>query len=193
MIPTRINSSSFNKAVMKEINELQDILEKINPEHIKELPSSLIRDIETVLPNKITYFGNMINSHDIEQVKACGQYLATSKVELIKIVSDFAVSVSSQEFVIDIPENFDGRNSFQEVRLLLSGVPNQLENFISTQGFTQDFSTPTGREVYAKIQVTPRKNSFVIDVKGLGVNQNSDHNYERVTRILFTAVLWRYI
>jgi len=61
---TTIYSTGFNEAVEKQIKELERLVETIGPDNIRHLPDTLLRKIDSVFNNRITYDDKaMVNSY----------------------------------------------------------------------------------------------------------------------------------
>ena len=172
-----INSDSFNKTLKDELDALRDLVSKtITPENIHNMPEELIRKVAVLTD---MWGGDaIINSVPVSKLKAVIERLKTRQVETTSITSpvlEFKNGVSS--LVVDIPDGFDGRNSFVQMWSIVSK-----KNPI--QALQEYFEGEYGSAVDDRFKFSVQKNGSSIR---LSCQDNAaKQNY--ISRIF----LWRY-
>lgn len=121
-----IDSHSFNNSVLEQIDKIKTALTKITPDNVKYFDNNLLRKARGVVNSADEYKwsknGN-INSVNSGYIKALTDKLKISSVEYIviensrlRLLSDFGEDDSVKRITFsykyDIPDKFDGRNSF---------------------------------------------------------------------------------
>ncbi len=123
-----IDSHSFNNSVLEQINKIKTALSKITPDNIKYFDDSLLRKARGVVNSTEEYKwknNSYINSVPCKNIKSLTDFLKVSRNEYIVlddmstvytiIPEDFTTgsfSFGSMHVEYDVPDGFDGRNSF---------------------------------------------------------------------------------
>ena len=124
----RIDSDSFNKEVLNQVNRLKIALTNITPDNVKYFDNNLIRKARGVVNSVDEYKwgGNStINSVSVKSINRLVDFLKIKKQEYL-VLETFANRYEATHIVgetsktkpllmnafFDIPDKFDGRNSF---------------------------------------------------------------------------------
>lgn len=192
----RIDSDSFNKEVLSQINRLRQALDVITPENIKYFDDELIRKARGVVNATDEYkWGNKqnINGISVRTVKRLVDDLKLRKQEFV-VLETFANKYEATHIVgeeeseksllmnavLSVPEKFDGRNSF--VYYLITEDMRPLGKTI-----TEKYINPTKfvNNIYpTSIKVAKQKRKIQINM-ALPVT----YSYAKYVRIF--AFVWR--
>lgn len=140
-----LDTSSFNSVLNDKLVELKRIIEnEITPENINYFDPLLLTRAQSFLDKLYTYdsFSN-INSVDTYKLNTMVNYLKVNKFEYTNVFKILNIESDDYDAVIDIPDGFDGRNSFTftnvNYELLESFADNSWEEY--SEAITDAFNS----------------------------------------------------
>ena len=186
----KVQQDSYNKKLDDRINDLQSkINDNLNVANINNFDVNVLPYATT----EYTWDNNaMVNGIKIESVKEMINYLKLNKVELTYVSNQFVVIGDDTEYNIEIPDNFDGRNSF-----VITGFNRNLFGFEADKILKYDGGCETrtnemfkyldGTDGYNQMyEVIQNKHEVKILCKNMG--KASTNNY---TTLDVLVLLWR--
>lgn len=134
----KIDSSAYNKRLHSELMELDKLLNRINPEHVNEIDSALIKtafEYQALLGDSTWSNTSNFNGIEMSKVKQLIQYIKGRKKrlfidrEVVDISDDVnaagsafnsGVAAIGDKQIKGFPRGYDGRDSF--VRAQIVGI-----------------------------------------------------------------------
>jgi len=122
----KIDTEAYNKRLHTEIMELDKMIKSINPENVNQIDAGLIETADTYIKliSDTTWADNSnFNGIEMHKVKDLLFSLKLRKPiyfikrELININDDTSPTTASGVVEIQVPDLFDGRNSFLSCRI----------------------------------------------------------------------------
>lgn len=116
-----VDTKSLNKRLFKEITELKDMVDKISPENVKYFDSDLIKsalNYTGILKDSIWADNSNFNGIEMSKIRQMLDGMKINKKRIFISRKIFNVQQSTNPNLvdgfleIDVPELFDGRNSF---------------------------------------------------------------------------------
>ena len=130
-----LDSQSLNDVVYNKLIELKHFIEEnITPENINYFDPILIQKATGFLDREFYYdrFSN-INSVDSYKLNSMINYLKINNYEYAQIYKKLSINSDKYTAIIQVPEGFDGRNSFIDFKIDSFGE--------SSDGDTSNLST----------------------------------------------------
>jgi hypothetical protein len=193
----KIDAKAYNKRLHSELMHLSQMLDMITPENLEKLDASLVGStLEYVdLISKCQWSDNSnFNGFEMSKIKQALSSLSSSSFEYFvgfqqkMIPVDKAVGATLRT-VVDIPEGYDGRQSFVHMSFSVLYLGSDLDGYIS-ENREANVKIDPYNEAHVSNSVAKsviRKNRDKIVHEGRWASRKPPY---RITETLF-YILWR--
>ena len=190
----KIDSAAYNKRLHSELMELDKLLHRINPEHIDKLDTELIKTAtvyQKILSEAVWSDQTNFNGIELSKVKSLLSHIKMAKHflhigrEIFEVRDHGDESQINETVSINVPDRFDGRNSF--INCLLS-YKNKTSGDIGLRRLSIEPLYIGGREKFdSESKLICRKNATNITIE---ISHDENYDYSWAKLIVF-YMLWR--
>jgi len=122
----KLEMTAFNKTLKDELDDLKNLVARnITPENINFMPESLLKRVD----NLIDVWGkdSDINSVSTNKLQTLIEHLKIRQVETTFVNASILNEISGTQNVdVEVPEGFDGRNSFVQITNTSGKTPSEV-------------------------------------------------------------------
>ncbi len=186
MSKRKIDATAYNRQLVDAIEKLKRVVEeKITPENIHFFSPQFIKRLEKTY-NHLFDDSGMVNSIDNYKFNSLIRHLKTNKVKYYRSYNIFSdLDVTNFNIRLEVPEKFDGRNSFVLPFFKYVGS-NVSQKFESNKAYRSN-------KCREDLKIIRNESFIKITDEYIDKNDPDYDGYDKSVTMLLFILFWRYV